>query len=397
MAKEVPHFTALDSLRGLAALSVVFYHTNWPNWTSSLGYVRNSYLMVDIFFVLSGFVIAYAYGARLQTGEQIRHYAWLRFWRLYPVHLVFLLVFLGIEAIKYVAQQRYGLLADTPAFGVNGPFAFATNLLLLHSFNLHPEVTFNYPSWSISAEFYTYFLFAGVVFLAGRSWRLTVAALIISLFSIAALQGLGGNLEVMTFHWGALRCLSGFFLGVATYSLYLRLNRTTFAERNRALIGAAAIVAMLVCVAASMAKTRGEFDLTIYPVSALVILLIALSASQGPARVLNTKPIVWLGTVSYSLYMVHGAVLWFFETALRAYVRLAHLPVPASGKTALGVPPLLGNLALLAALAITLGLAHLSYTRIEAPFRDWSRRAWKQFRAPPATIASLEGAGDRTS
>ncbi len=55
--RDAPHFLALDSIRGIAALSVVLYHMSWTSVIESQSYVRNSYLMVDLFFVLSGFVI----------------------------------------------------------------------------------------------------------------------------------------------------------------------------------------------------------------------------------------------------------------------------------------------------------------------------------------------------
>jgi peptidoglycan/LPS O-acetylase OafA/YrhL len=122
-------------------------------------------------------------------------------------------------------------------------------------------------------------------------------------------------------------------------------------------------------------------------------LLVALSGGEGLARALLWRPIVWLGTISYSLYMAQGAVIWFAEAFLRAAVHLGHQPVPAGGRTLLAVPPEVGTPALVMTVAVILGVAHLSYVWIERPLRDWSRRAWTP--APAVPMASLEGAGDR--
>ena len=64
--------------------------------------------MVDVFFVLSGFVIFYAYYGKLGSIGGVRHFVWLRFWRLYPLHFTFLIVFLFIEVIKFVLERATG-------------------------------------------------------------------------------------------------------------------------------------------------------------------------------------------------------------------------------------------------------------------------------------------------
>src|SRR6218665_3058891 len=91
-ARATHFYPQLESLRGLAALLVVFYHL--PPWW--IGYqnvplISNCYLMVDLFFVLSGFVIALNYEHKLKSWSQLGHFTRLRFVRLYPVHLVFLI------------------------------------------------------------------------------------------------------------------------------------------------------------------------------------------------------------------------------------------------------------------------------------------------------------------
>ncbi len=189
--REAPHFVALDSVRGVAALCVVFYHMAWTSPIEPLHFVRNSYLMVDLFFVLSGFVIFYAYGERLKTGTQFWQFMWLRFWRLYPLHFALLIVWLGIECIKALLQWRVGHVSVNPAFSSNNLGSFLANLFLVQSLHLFKNSTYNYPAWSISVEFYTYVVF-GVLSRCCDSKRLllSVSALVVTL-RLAALLVLG--------------------------------------------------------------------------------------------------------------------------------------------------------------------------------------------------------------
>jgi len=104
----------LESVRGVAALLIVFYHMPvWHGALYGLKFVRNSYLMVDLFFVLSGFVINLNYGERLTSAKSLGRFQLLRLGRLYPVHLIFLLLFLLLETGKWVAATKYNVTAPT--------------------------------------------------------------------------------------------------------------------------------------------------------------------------------------------------------------------------------------------------------------------------------------------
>ena len=103
-APHLAKINELESLRGLAALLVVFFHV--PKWNSFLnvGIINNGYLMVELFFVLSGFVIFNAYSNNIKSKRDLMRFQFLRFGRLYPVHILFLLILLLIEVAKYFAQ-----------------------------------------------------------------------------------------------------------------------------------------------------------------------------------------------------------------------------------------------------------------------------------------------------
>jgi peptidoglycan/LPS O-acetylase OafA/YrhL len=90
-------FEVLDSWRGICALLVTLFHFPAAGWLATNGFIRGSYLFVDFFFVLSGFVIAHAYGERLGDGTSFRKFMVTRFGRLFPLHAFMLLAFRGVR------------------------------------------------------------------------------------------------------------------------------------------------------------------------------------------------------------------------------------------------------------------------------------------------------------
>ena len=110
--------------------------------------------IVPFFFTLSGFVIFYNYHDRLKEFNDLLGFVKKRFLRLYPLHFFFLIIFLLIEALRLILSSKFNISSNVEPFVTNNFQAFISNIFLLQTF-LH-ENTFNTPSWSISAEFYTY-------------------------------------------------------------------------------------------------------------------------------------------------------------------------------------------------------------------------------------------------
>src|SRR5579863_9383070 len=137
-------FRVLDSCRGLCAVAVVLFHLDTYTHWYWLPVVRNGYVAVDFFFVLSGFVIASAYRAKLQTMPDVIRYAVRRLGRLYPLHLAVLLAFLVIELCRLWIFQA----ADAFTNNTNAT-ALLEHLVLIQGFTANHE-TWNYPAWSIS-------------------------------------------------------------------------------------------------------------------------------------------------------------------------------------------------------------------------------------------------------
>ena len=160
---EAPvRFEALDALRGICALLVVLFHIPIYHALKGAESFVNLQFCVDMFFALSGFVLCHAYGHRLNNGREGLRFAWMRFARLWPLHMVMLGLFVAIEVSKLVFMRADGSLAlDLQPFGSgHSPWQLVTNVLFLQSFNLHSGLTWNGPAWSAAVEFYVSLLFA---------------------------------------------------------------------------------------------------------------------------------------------------------------------------------------------------------------------------------------------
>jgi len=382
MASASHRYESLDGLRGLFALAVVLFHANFASHLYGLPLIRNSYLSVDFFFVLSGFVIACAYGEQLTTGNDMRSFLIKRLGRIWPLHIVVLAVLVGIEALK-LAVQHVGLVqfSNPPFTGPDSPFALITNILLLQSLDLHQTTTWNYPAWSISAELSAYALFALVVYV-GRRWALWIAGAVVVAACMAIVKFSDSGMD-LTFHLGAVRGCLGFFLGWLAYAAHRR-------QPDRSGSGMEIILAILVLayiwsVGRSMVGYAAPF------LFALVIYLIA--GGRGVvSRALNSRPMQFLGRISYSIYMTHVAVLLVVRLGTNLLEHLLHrtLLVPAaqiygpafdeSELLAVGGPWAM-DAATIALVIVVISISALTYWFIEEP----GRRLFARWASRPAT------------
>ncbi|HSC61482.1 MAG TPA: acyltransferase [Rhizomicrobium sp.] len=302
MAEASAHrFRTLDGWRGVCALLVALHHFPARGFIYSLPLVRNAWLLVDFFFVLSGFVIAYAYGERLSTGAQIKSFTLRRFLRLWPLHVVILGGFVVLEVIGYT---RTGMIFT----GGRSLYALGTNLLLMQALGFHPGLTWNTPSWSISTEFWTYLIFAAVCFSLPRLRAAASLALIALSVGILVFVSRFGMRE--TFDWAIARCVFGFFTGVLTFEVWSRGWLKQFAG-SVAEIGAVLFaLAYLIFVPGNRA-----LEYLAPPVFACLVLVFA-NGRGWVSRAMDTRTANALGRWSYSIYMVHMLVLASIASAL---------------------------------------------------------------------------------
>ena len=364
------HFIVLDSLRGICALAVCLYHFRTTGIISNLAFVRHSWLFVDFFFVLSGFVIAAAYGGRIaERTVSVPVFMWLRLGRIYPLHLAVLVAMIALEILLVLADfsavsQREGFTGSRSISAIGG------HLLMLHTFGLYDVATWNVPSWSIAAEMWAYLLFALVCVLAGRQWPAVLWPL--GAFAGAWLLAYSPSGLDVTYDFGFARCLFGFAIGTMAYTIFRRnqLRGGTWLE----CLATVAVIAFVTYL------PGGATGTLLAPFLFAAAILVFACEGGAVSRAFQLPPFVWLGAISYSTYMVHS----FVQARIGDFVVLAGARFGLSLAQGSGDPAFPSNvlsgqawmldLLGIAMLGLVIAPGSLSYIVLERPLREWSRQ-----------------------
>lgn len=298
-------FLVLDSLRGLCAVALIVHHSHIERSITELTFFRNASQFVGFFFALSGFLIYRRYIGNLSTPRQLGEFVVKRTCRVMPLHIAVLLFFIGFECLKLVLE-RYGLSLNYPAFsGDRAPGEILPNLLLIQAwwptFN---ALSFNYPSWFISVEFYLWMTFALILFsLPGLARKL------FSLLCVLAFVALYKDFSLIPRNvlWGA----SCFFAGAITYRLYVRLHDWMPG------VVIASVLEVGTLGAIYWVMTEGEQPLTIElgMLFCLAVLIFAFEAGVI-SQLLRLRSFPALGKLWLSIYLTHAAVIFMLATAL---------------------------------------------------------------------------------
>jgi peptidoglycan/LPS O-acetylase OafA/YrhL len=309
MRTEQPdQLQSLTPLRGIAALWVVLYHYT-AQYLPALHadrfthLVDKGYLAVDLFFMLSGFVLTHVYW-RVFT-EPVRgsygRFLLARIARLYPLHLFVLSLFLATAlASRAVEYATTGTFESLSLEGARSLTALAANIFMLQGLKAS-ELSWNYPAWSISVEFIAYLGFPLALPWIWRARR--TVKVVLALMLVAALVWVAGLTDDDFDQWDGpltlLRCVPEFLIGSLLYAAFAGRSWSSVFRRDAILF---ALVAALVLL-----LHRGTSDLLV--ILLFPPLILAAVANKGrAAALLNTAPLVWLGEVSYSLYLFHGLV-----------------------------------------------------------------------------------------
>jgi peptidoglycan/LPS O-acetylase OafA/YrhL len=320
----------LTALRFAAAIWVVSYHY-WPHLgVATPGVVAKGYLGVELFFVLSGFILSHVYLEGFGT-RRFRYgtFLWARVARIYPLHLA---VLAGLGALVAAATAAGLPVGD----GLVNWKALPGTIAMVHAWGLTPASAWNHPSWSISAEWFAYLCFP--VF-AVAAWRLrarptlAVTLALVLLFSLYAQfeARMGFPLTQATFQWGALRIVPCFAYGCA---IYLMFRAGALRTPRQAVLVAGAFAGLALVLAGLRAPDAG----TVTAFGGLILGLASLTSTGSP--LLSNRVGVYLGEISYAVYMTCFPWLLVFTRAGQKLFGFGEtLPLPVWLALLAGVVP----------------------------------------------------------
>ena len=372
---------SLDALRGVAALSVVFWH--WQHFYDVSGtwqavwhredqpfywFMKPLYLegwaAVDLFFALSGFVFFWLYAGKIREGKaRAGKFALLRFSRLYPLFFLTLILALVLQTtFNHVTGKVF-------IFPVGDWGRFVTSLFVVQQWvPPNTDQYFNGPAWTVSIEAVLYVLFFLLCRVGLSGWK---TALVVSL----------GGIFLYDWNWFIARGLMGFFLGGVAYFVFAEFKTHQHARLISKLLGVLALALWGVVVVEILygplhAACSWLFDQlpddwdyysdnadsifhVVYIYTVIPVTIVAL-ALQEETLGLSYKRLSYLGDISYSTYMLH------FPLQIAC----------ALGALAFGLAPavFMHGISMIAFYAVLIGLGSLSYFFWEKPMQSLIRR-----------------------
>ncbi|MGL4488062.1 MAG: acyltransferase family protein [Rhizobiaceae bacterium] len=365
-------FVVLDSWRGLFALLVAAFHFPLSGPLSQTVFLRNSYLFVDFFFVLSGFVIAHAYGQKLSEGQGLGKFLITRFGRLAPLHLFILAVLVLLEILRvYLPAFSNG---NPPFSGRNTVEGALINLFLLQGFGLTSELTWNTPSWSISTELCAYVAFGIAMTCFGRNGLKVMAAL--AMVCPFALWIWSPTLLDVTNGYAILRCLYGFAFGVMTYQIFIQRfadKGAVISPRTWSFCEAGTLLAIFGLIILGGNNSFSFFA----PIIFAAAILVFVHEGGVISRLLRTRPFTMIGALSYSIYMVHmtvQAVLYAISHITHRYLGWNEIPKLETAGVEVYDLALWQDAAFLGLmLTLTVAASFMTYRFVELPANRWFR------------------------
>lgn len=357
---------ALTSLRFLLALGVVLFHyqvTMLPAGATPIALIERGRLGVDMFFILSGFVLAHVYGPQVRDGRYSHgDFLAARFARIYPTHLAMLVLMALLAGLALLLRQPF----DQQGYTLSGWLA---DLTLVQAWLPITPTAWNGPAWSLSAEWAAYLAFPVFAFLGlkrGRNPWLTIAmagALFVALDAVYRWR-CGEVLTRADDYFGVLRIPAQFLYGIGLQQLGARLRRRKVPAITASVISAGAVLLMM--------AFQVDERLTV-AVSGILVLSLAMVSRAGADGLLAHPWALAAGEASYALYLVHMPLMVIWKNGLAMLGGIDSRYVMAPWEAAVLLP-----------ISIAAGFAlHFAW---EGPARRWLRARLSRAATSPAPL-----------
>ena len=378
----VRYFFALEGWRGIAACMILLLHLTdlmrVQTHIADINIVSNSFLFVDFFFVLSGFILTYQYAEKIidkyNKGMSFVVYFLRRVGRLYPLHLTIIIISIFLETLRYVFDGTVGEVTGDAFPEGKGGFEVLLEFLLLEGITqglTEHDSLWNPPAWSVSVEFYLNIILF-FIFIVKNNKYIFALSLFFGLFALYFFPE--------TQHTNVLRGVTCLAAGVLTYYLF-RYTEKKF-QFNYNLNSLVAFSVLEILSIATMVKFLDSQVHNVYLHSPFVFSLVVLIFAYQNGiigRMLNFRFFRTLGTLSYSIYLIHWNMLLTIYAGLFVLDRKMGAIDLFNKNGDMDLTLFQGDLVILILFVGVIGVSFLSYHIIEAPARHWFKKISQKF------------------
>jgi peptidoglycan/LPS O-acetylase OafA/YrhL len=353
MTKSALTFDSLTGLRFILAIWIAVFHfgdmydhTGFGSWPI----MKAGVARVDLFFVLSGFVLTHVYWMRTDAKFDFAGFLQARFARLFPLHLLALSVLLVLLAGAHIIKAT----EEIQGFTLQG---FLANIFLLQAWGIEGAGKWNFPAWTISAEFTGYLLFPLFLMVATCFRKTPLVFLACSIafvwvLDLAFQTFLGRSLTQSTQDLGAVRGSAVMLVGVAGRVAF---ERTNLSARAGMILAGAGI---------GIAGTAAFLSLSTALVAlggACLVIGLASRDVLNAKSFLNTPTMVELGKWSYGIFILHVPLFMAMRHAAGLF----------------GIEFVVNAVTTAVALCVLVIASAIAHYVVEEPARLWLRRPRK--------------------
>ena len=323
--KLIQKIDILTGIRFLAAIHVVLFHNfaffdlkNISPWITNFIYKGEA--AVSFFFILSGYILTHAYKERLNDSKQKRKYFFSRLAKLYPLYLFAFVIDLP-RGLDYFFSQ-YPSNEATIKSVISG----LAHILMLQSWIPRVTASWNPPAWSLSCELFFYIVFIFSVKPMMKSLRKKTLIIILYFFPIATyifatyFTIIDTNTSIFHTFWRSFPLLkiNEFFIGILLYGLHLQEDKfiKTIVKNGNIIFWGSIVISFILTTVARPYIPREIFSSALYvPIFSLIIITSQNDKVFGK-KYFESKALVYLGTISYALYILHQPIATYFSLYL---------------------------------------------------------------------------------
>ncbi len=352
----------LSALRGISAIWIVLYHARflpekhfltplWARWFVDVGGMA-----VLLFFIVSAFSLMYTYPNRLQSRNHLADFYIHRVFRIYPLFLIIL--------IYYIISNKVNLSHSHSTLELFSNFFLSFNLIAGY------QLSIVWAGWTVGVEVIFYVMFP-FLFKKCDTLLRSLQFLLLSLVLSSLYKNLipyfieDAQLSSAFQQWFFVRYLPVFAMGIVCYKFWELRHQIKLSEKNLESFGALLCLSSFLLLLTQPSGITSILGDVIYT-QGFAFMMLVFGVSTASMQTLKNKILIWLGKLSYSIYLIHPIVIWQFQdVSLLIYDRFPN-----------SVAFTISNLAII---LIVLVISYLTEKFVESPFINLGKKIAKKY------------------